>query len=453
MVTNSFLGRAESRRIIGDVYRAGTVTRLAVCIHPPPSVCLVGGSIGGRGGLTAYAAVAALARGAGAGLPSAVILGVLAAGGTASDGSLLIAAFAGVSGLLGPFVGAYVDRLEHPKRGYLVAAVVLMLYAALLAIGLGSWPAGVLVVMAGCAGLAQPMFFGALSAQLPRIAPGSPPARAYAVDVGTYNVADIAGPAIVGLAYIIDTSVPGASSLEVVSVMYVLAIVALLLVRIPPRSYTHQEPPPSFAASLRYLSVFWHSVSLRRSTIISTFAFIGIAGVVVAAPLLGADLAGDSGTGALLLAVVATGALSGSVVMARRPMRMGPGTSVVVSTAALGVAIALLAFSPSMWWAFIAAFIVGTTEAPQLSAVMQVRDRESPKHARALVFMAATSAKTAAFALGSLIAAALVTLGWRELLAGAAIIEFVAVALGLLIAGRRMPSARQTPIVGEKDIN
>ena len=404
---------------------------------------------GTRGGLSAYAAVAALSRGAGAGLPSAVILGVLAAGGTASDGSLLIAAFAGVSGLMGPFVGAYVDRLEHPKRGFLVAAVVLMSYAVVLSVALGSAPGGLLVFIAGLAGLAQPLFFGALSAQLPRIAPGALPARVYAVDVGTYNVADIAGPAIVGLAYIIDTSVPGAASLEAVAVMYVLAILALLMVHIPPRSHTHQEPPVPFAASLRYLKVFWHSLSLRRSTVISTLAYVGIAGVVIAAPLLGADLGGDSGKGALLLAVVAAGALSGSVVMARRPIRMDPGTAVVVSTLAIGGGIALLAMSPALWWAFPAAFVLGIAEAPQLSAVMQVRDREAPKDARSLVFMAATSAKTAAFALGSLIAAALVTLGWRELLVGAAIIEFAAVGVGLLIAGRRTHEDRLSPIVDE----
>lgn len=410
-------------------------------------MCPVVGLAGARSGLFAYAALASLARGAGAGLPSAVILGVLAAGGTASDGSLLIAAFAGVSGLLGPLVGAFADRLEHPKRGYLVAAIFLMTYAALLSIGLGSWPGGLLVVMAGVAGLAQPLFFGALSAQLPRIAPGVPPARAYAVDVGTYNVADIAGPAIVGLAFIIDTAVPGASSLEVVSVMYVLAILALLVVHIPPRSHTHGEPPPSLAASLRYLDIFWHSVPLRRSTVISTIAFIGIAGVVVAAPLLGADLAGQSGTGALLLAVVAAGALCGSIVMARRPIRMDPGTNVVISTVGIGIGMILIAVSPALWWAFPAAFLLGLAEAPQLAAVMQVRDRESPRHARALVFSTATSAKTAAFAFGSLLAAALVTQGWRELLIGGALIEFVAVAVGLLVAGRRTP----TPIVETPD--
>lgn len=392
--------------------------------------------------LTAYAVVATLARGAGAGLPSAVILGVLAAGGSASDGSLLIAAFTAVSGICGPFVGAVIDRLEHPRRGYTVAAAVLAVYAGALAFVLGTWPGGALVFLAGLAGLAHPLFFGAWSAQLRRIAPGVPPARAYAVDVGTYNVADIAGPAIVGAAFIFDRVTPGAASLEVVCGLYVAALVALLFVRIPPRSETHQDPPASFAQTLTYLAILWRSVSLRRSTVISTLAYVGIAGLVVSAPLLGADLAGDSGAGALLLAVVAIGALCGSLAMARRPPRMGPGTLVVISTLSLGAALLLLAVAPSAWWAVGIALGVGAVQAPQLSAVMQVRDREAPQHARALVFMGATSLKTAAFALGAVLAAALVELGWRPLLLGSAVIEILAVMIGLLVAGRRGPQYR-----------
>jgi len=399
--------------------------------------------------MVAYASVAALARGAGAGLPSAVILGVLAAGGSPSDASLLIAAFTAASGLGGPLIGTVVDRLEHPRRGYLVAAAVLASYSAMLSYALGNWSAGILVFLAGLCGLAHPLFFGAWSAQLPRIAPGVPPARAYSIDVGTYNVADIAGPAIVGVAYIADTVTPGAASLDVVCLMYIAAFIALLVIRVPPRSETHDAPPASFTATVRYASVLWRSVSLRRSTMVNTLGYMGNAGLVVSAPLLGADLAGDSGTGALLLAVVALGALIGSIVMVRRPLTLGPGTVVIGSTLAFAVTLALLAVAPTAWFAFAIALVAGMTQAPQLAAVMLIRDRESPKHARALVFTAASSLKTAAFAFGSLIAAALVTLGWRALLGGSAVIELLAVIIGLLVAGRRVRPPRRTPRVGD----
>lgn len=394
--------------------------------------------------LTAYAAVGSLARAANAGLPTAIILGVLAAGGSASEGSLIVAAVTAVAGIVGPLVGALMDRVVHPRRGYALAILALAACAAALAIGVGSWPLGLLMLIAGVAGIFHPMLTGAWSAQLRRVVPDVAPARAYAVDVGTYNIGDIIGPAVVGIAYVYDAQTPGAASLEVVVLMYVVAALVLPLVPIPKRTADEMpaEPQPLLHA-VRALSVFWHSVSLRRSTIISTLAFVGIAGVVIGAPLLGQDLAGDAGTGALLLAVVAAGALLGSAVYARRPIRSrGPGTVVVITTLALGLAMAALAAVPTMPLAFIAAAVLGFLQAPQLTAVMQVRDRESPTHLRSLVFVAAASLKTGAFALGAVIAAALVEWGWRPLLLGSAVIEVLAVVLGLLIAGRRRPAYR-----------
>ena len=393
--------------------------------------------------LSAYAAVGSLARAANAGLPTAIILGVLAAGGSASEGSLIVASVTAIAGIVGPLVGALMDRAVHPRRGYALAILSLAACSAALAVGVGSWPLGVLMLIAGAAGLFHPRLTGAWSAQLRRVVPDVAPARAYSVDVATYNVGDIVGPAIVGIAYVYDSYTPGAASLEVAVVLYLLAALVLPLVPIPSR--TPEELPDEsqrLVPSVRALSVFWHSVSLRRSTIISTLAFVGIAGLVIGAPLMGQDLAGDAGIGALLLAVVAAGALLGSVVFARRPARQGPGTIVVVTTLGLGVAFAALAVVPSMPVAFAVAAILGFLEAPQLSAVLQVRDRESPAHVRSLVFVAATSLKTGAFAVGSVLAAALVELGWRPLLLGSAVIEILAVIAGLLIAGHRRPAGR-----------
>ena len=396
--------------------------------------------------LTAYAAVGSLARAANAGLPTAIILGVLAAGGSASEGSLIVASVTAVAGIVGPLVGALMDRAVHPKRGYALAILSLAACSGALAVGVGSWPLGVLMLIAGVAGLFHPMLTGAWSAQLRRVVPDVAPARAYSVDVATYNVGDILGPAIVGVAYVYDSYTPGAASLEVALLLYLVAALVLPFVPIPTRTAAEipDEPEP-LRHAVRSLSVFWHSVSLRRSTIISSFAFIGIAGLVIGAPLMGADLAGDAGIGALLLAVVASGALVGSVFFARRPVRQGPGTVVVVTTLGLGVAFAALAVVPSMPVAFVVGVVLGFLEAPQLSAVLQVRDREAPPQVRSLVFVAATSLKTGAFALGSVIAAGLVEWGWRPLFLGSAVIEILAVALGLLIAGHRRSPYRGVP--------
>ena len=384
--------------------------------------------------LSLYAAVGALARAGSAGLPSAIILGVLAAGGAASRGSLLVAAVTAVAGITGPVMGAIVDRLQHPRRAFIIAILVLISCASVLAVGIGEWSVAVLVTAAMIAGLAHPLFTGAWSAQLRRIVPGMAPARAYSVDTGTYNAADIVGPALVGFAYVFDAAFPGTSSMEAVVLLYVLAALVLPFVPIPARDRKRDPQPPPPRAMIKGLAVFWHSASLRRSTVTNTIGYCAVAGIVLAAPLLGADLAGNAGVGALLLAVVAGGALCGSLILARRPLRRwGPGRIVVVTTFGVAVCLALLAAVPSMEFAVPIAVLIGIFEAPQLTSVLQIRDREAPEGMRSLVFSAATSLKTGAFSVGSVIAALLEPHGWRVVLLGSACIALIAVITGLLI--------------------
>lgn len=395
------------------------------------------GSAGRR--LLLFAAVGTLARSANAGLAPGIILAVLAAGGSPSDGPLLVAVLTAVAALVGPVVGGTIDRLEHPRRGYVAGVALLAACAALLSIGIGQWPAGILVFVAGCAGLAQPVLTGAWSGQVRRVLPDVAPARSYAIDIGTYNAAEIVGPALVGLAYVVDAQVPGAAALEAVLILYVVALILIPLVPIPQRSATHSEPAPSLLRMLGGLRVMWRSISLRRATILGTVSFIAFALLIVAAPLLGADLGGDAGIGALLLAVVAAGALIGSLVIARFPARRrGPGTMAVLSTLALGAVLLGLSLSPTMAVAFALALLTGFIQAPQMSGVFQVRDRESPPELRGLVFVASASMRTGSFAIGSLAAAALVAAGgWRAILVAAAIVEVASVLLALTLAPPR----------------
>lgn len=388
--------------------------------------------------LALYATVAVLARMAGSGLPSAVLLGVLAASGTVAQGSVIIATYTTIAAIMGPVSGAYVDRIENPKRAYVAALSALCIATALLASGIGQWPTGVLVLAAVLAGLSFPFVLGAWSAQLRRIVPEVEPSRAYSVDVGTYNIADIAGPAIVGVAYIVDSAVPGASSLEAVTGLFLVALVALLLVRVPPRSATHVERPQPFVRSLSALSVMWTSLSLRRVTVISVVGYAAIGCYVVSMPLLGQDLAGDAGYGPLVLALSACGALVGSIVLARRPIRRyGPGALVVVLTCAIAVLYAVMAVVPGLLAAVPVALAIGLVEAPALSGVMQVRDRESTPSSRGMVFATGSSMKVGAFAVGSLIAGALAGEGWRVILVVGAAIQVVAVVVGLALAPPR----------------
>jgi MFS family permease len=299
-----------------------------------------------------------------------------------------------------------------------------------------------LITIAAVAGIAQPAFTGGWSAQVRRIVPDMPPARVYAVDVGTYNAGEIAGPALVGVAFIYDSAVPGAASLQAVLLLYVVVVVIMPFLPIPRRSDTHDAPAERLGPTLRHLRVMWHSVSLRRSTILGTVSFTAIAFLVVAAPVIGTDLAGDAGFGAFLLTSIATGALIGTLLLAKRPLRVrGPGTIAFGSTVVLAVLLLGLSLSPTIAIAYGIGFLFGAMQAPQLTAIFQVRDRESPTKVRSLVFVASASLRTGSFAVGSLAAGALLVFGWRWVIVGAAILELLALVIGLIFAPkhRRMP--------------
>lgn len=402
------------------------------------------GSAGRR--LALYAGVGALGRAATVAMPSAIVLAIIGAGESAADGSLLVASVSAVGALVGPVIGALLDRMGHPRRGFLFGLVALAIGSGILAFGIGAWPIGLLLVVSSLTGMAQPVMVGAWSGQLRRIVPDMPAARVYAVDVGTYNVAEVAGPALVGAAFVIDASTPGAVSLEVVTLLFIIAAVILPFVPVPARSVTATAPPEPLARTLRHMRVMVRSHSLRRNTIIGTVSFAAIAFIVISTPLLGEDLGGDPGVGVFLLTVIAIGALIGTTILARRPIvRRGPGTVAIGATMLLGILLVAMALSPAFWVAAIFALLFGVFQASQLTSIFRVRDRESPTEARGMVFVASASLRTGAFAVGSILAGALAFAGWRWMLVAAAGVELLAVVIALLSAPRRRGVAGRTP--------
>jgi MFS family permease len=107
----------------------------------------------------------------------------------------------------------------------------------------------------------------------------------------------------------------------------------------------------------------------------------------------------------------------------------------------LAVLLVGLSLSPTIAIAYGIGFLFGAMQAPQLTAIFQVRDRESPTKVRSLVFVASASLRTGSFAVGSLAAGALLIFGWRWVIVGAAILELLALIIGLIFAPRhrRMP--------------
>ena len=126
---------------------------------PPAAAGSLPGSPARR--LALYAGVGALGRAATVAMPSAIVLAVIGAGESPADGSLLVASVFAVGAIVGPVVGAFIDRMGRPRQGFLFGLVVLAVGSMVLAFGIGTWPIGLLLVVSGLTGLAQPVMVGA----------------------------------------------------------------------------------------------------------------------------------------------------------------------------------------------------------------------------------------------------------------------------------------------------
>lgn len=357
--------------------------------------------------------------------PALLVAGLAVTGSPVLASSLLagltVSAAAG-----GPLLGVVLDRTRRPGRvlGWCLAGYGAGLLVVLA--GLGRLPDAALIGVAVLTGLLGPSLNGGWTAQLPLVVGAGRLPRANALDAMSYNVAALAGPALVGVI----ATVAGGETALVVGV--VLLVAALPAARVLPAREERLEKPGAvreeLAAGFRAIA---GNRALRRATVTSMVSMAGLAMLIVAAPLLGLRLAGDAGYGALLLAVTAGAALAANAVIARAGMRWD--AVMVVSTLLIGVGTLVAAVAGSFAVAVVAAVVVGVGEGPQLTALFAVRHREAPERVRGQVFTTGASLKITSFAAGSALAGPLVALSpGAALLAGAGVQLLAVAAYGLL---------------------
>ncbi|MGP3933792.1 MFS transporter [Nonomuraea sp. KM88] len=405
--------------------------------------------------------------------PALLVTG-LAVTGSPLLASWLLAGLTVSAAVGGPLLGVLLDRARRPGR---LLACCLSGYAAgllLVLSGLGRVPDAALIGVAVATGLLGPALAGGWTAQLPLVAGPERLGRATALDAMTYNVAGLAGPAVVGVL----AAVGGAT-------MAVPACAALLIVALPVAWTLPPRPDTSFAGrsagtgrcgrkgvgrqrggrSVRAeliagFAAIARNPRLRGATAGSMISCAGLAMLVVAVPVLGVRLTGESGHGALLLSVTAACGLATNALLATRapagagngartacdpagaggearaardPVRWWDGV-LVWGTAVLGAGMVLAAVAQSFWIAVVAAAVAGAGEGPQLTALFSVRHREAPARLRSQVFTTAASLKITSYALGSAMAGPLASYSpGAALLAGAAL---QAVAVVVLIPRR-----------------
>lgn len=353
--------------------------------------------------------------------PALLLLGV-AATGTATTGSVLLAAVTATAAIGGPAVGVLLDRALRPGR---VLAAVLMVYSsglAAVALLLDRVPLAPVVALALGIGLLGPALSGGWTAQLPLLLRPGPTgtdrmSRANAWDAMTFSTASLVGPALAGTVAI----AAGATASVVASVALVVLAVPVAW-SLPARS-SRPEPAPVLGELAAGARAVLGNRALLRVTLVTTFSIAGTGMLVVSSPLLGESLLGGPARGAMLLSVMAAAALLANLVLARHPLPVRPDTAVLVCVLVQAVGVVGLLLAPSAPWLVLAAVVVGTAEGPQLTSLFTVRHREAPERLRTQVFTTAASLKVSAFAAGAALAGPLADLSLPACLAAAAALQ------------------------------
>jgi MFS family permease len=356
--------------------------------------------------------------------------------GSASTGSYLVASLTATAAIAGPIAGALIDRSTSARRGFAVSLLVMAVGVATIALAIGRVPLPVVIALAIITGLGYPALTGAWSAQLPDLIPRDRLTRAYSADAATYSVAAVVAPPAA-------TALVGLSAVAPLGLTALLLIVALVTLRfVPLRTKPRAAGHSSLRATLRAgASTMTRIPALRRSTLITTVGFAGQAPVFVAAPILALEEGRSLGFTGVILGTFAVGGLLSAAWFTRRPV-VRPDRAIIVSTILSAVFLLALGLAPTTPLLLAAAFAMGASEPPLISAMFRVRVRESPPGLQAQVFSTASSLRTTAYAIATAISGWLLGWGIAWVIGFGIALHIVGLILGLLL-GPSIPHRHQ----------
>jgi MFS family permease len=408
-----------------------------------PGSATHGDALFGRGShFPPYLATGLMARAATEAASPAVLLTTIAILGKASTGSYLVAALTVAAALTGPLAGALIDRSHNPRASFTLGLGLLIGGLLGLVLTIGHAPVPLLMTFAFIAGLGFPAVTGAWSAQMPTMVSAANVHRGYSIDAGTYSIAAILGPpAAAAMLYISDRA-----PIWLPIILLVIAIAMLRFVPLKPASHEHDGERPTLLEDLRHgLETIVHRASLRRSTFITTVGFAGQAALFISAPLLSQHLTDSLTFTGVILGANAAGGVTAALVITRVPIRR-PDFLIIITMIISMLALLLIAIAPVLWIVLLGAFLMGATDAPMLSAMYLVRNRESSARVRAQVFSTAASLRTAAFGLAAALFGTLLVHGTTFVLLVGVALHVIALVIGLAIgpplAWHRFPRVR-----------
>jgi MFS family permease len=183
----------------------------------------------------------------------AIVLQVLDRFGSPALAGCVLAASSVPGLVISPIAGAVLDRFG-PARGIaadLVAGAGFVAAIAVLEVR-GTGGAALLVALAGSYSLTRPLSLAGFRALIPRLVPEPGRDRANAIDVGSFNAVEVAGPALAGVLFVL---IGGRSTLLVVAALFGASAVALLPVLARRLAGTGERGSllPSAFGAVRYL--------------------------------------------------------------------------------------------------------------------------------------------------------------------------------------------------------
>ncbi len=346
--------------------------------------------------LLRFVASASLARLTNAGLALALVLLAEQRTGSTAQAGVLVAAATFPQLVTGPLLGPVLDRSRRPWALLRIAGVVTTGAAILLATTLGRAPLVVPVLGALAMSCVEPVLNGGVSAIAGR---GSWAMRVFAWDSLAYNVAGLAGPAVVTAVAVLASPAWALVALGLGAGAITLTSLGLTVADDPDRS-RHGPGRRTIAAAVHLMA---SNAALRSATLATTLAMAALGGrsfaLVAATEAVGRRPA-DAG---IALTVSATGGLVGSLAMTRRRSPARPERTVLAAVAALGVVLVVMA--AGSWPIVLAgAFVLGVIDGPLLVGLFATRSEHSPPALRATVFTVGASAKLGLASVGALLA-------------------------------------------------
>lgn len=335
-------------------------------------------------------------------------------------GGLLIAVLNAPSVVAAPVIGALTDAVASPKRLMLVAAAVFAAALGLTAF-LGTVPLPLVVVALLAAGCVLPVFIGGLSAWVDEAMPGDH-TRGFAVDALSYNLAGIAGPAVVaGMSVLLSAT----GALLALAVMMLVG--GLLLQLLPIAGRGGAADPRSLARGIAKATR--HLVThgpLARVVAAGAAVQLGAGMMPVVALLVATSRGLPESAGGLLLTAFSIGGVTGALLITvpaitRRLAVVPPRLMMAGSFAATGVCTLVAAVTPSFALAAVAVGLSGLPDASGVAAMLRLRQEESPADVRAQVFVVAAGTRAVTAAIGAATAGAIAGLDPSLLLALVAI--------------------------------